>query len=185
MDKTPRIRMNREERRLQILDCALEEFVRKGYNGATTQDIAKAANISEVTLFRYFDTKKEIFQQAVEPILITTMKRSIVEAKELESMEKLKYILTKRIKLLAKYHRVIKLILMESQVNPEIANFNYIEKTSSLLEETMVDAGLEIKNKGFILRVLMGSILSFLYLPESDDKRITLFVNDLIKKIIN
>ncbi len=50
--------MTREERRKQILESALKVFIEKGYNGSTTLDIAKKADISEVTLFRYFDSKK-------------------------------------------------------------------------------------------------------------------------------
>ena len=176
--------MNKEERRLQILECALKVFVQKGYNGGTTQDIAKEANISEVTLFRHFDSKKEIFMKSIEPILIKTLQDSIVESKDLCPVEKLKYILTNRINILTKHHEVIKLILMESQINPDVANLNYIEKTSELLAETIYDSGLKLENHEFVLRILMGSILSFLYLPEMDKEKIDKFVNDLLRSIM-
>ena len=50
--ETKVIRMSRKDRQYQILEAALTVFIEKGYNGATTAEIAKAANISEVTLFR-------------------------------------------------------------------------------------------------------------------------------------
>ena len=53
MTNIKRSRMNREERREQILESALEVFIENGYNKSTTQGIADAAAISEVTLFRY------------------------------------------------------------------------------------------------------------------------------------
>ncbi len=176
--------MNRQERSLQILDSALKVFVEKGYNGATTQEIAKRANISEVTLFRHFDSKKEIFMQGIEPILITTLEDSIVESKDLCPVEKLKYILINRINILTKHHKVIKLILMESQVNPDVANLNYIEKISDLFKETINNSGLKMKNPEFVLRILMGSILSYLYSPEMDNEKISGFVNDFLISII-
>ncbi|WMM26155.1 TetR/AcrR family transcriptional regulator [Tissierella sp. MB52-C2] len=177
-------RMSREERREQILESALNIFIEKGYNGSTTMDIAKEAGISEVTLFRYFDSKKQIFLDAIEPILVTSLKESIVASKDLEPIEKLEYILKDRIKFISKHHEVIKLILMESQINPEIADFNFINQITSLLKDSIKETDMEIKDESFLIRLLMGSILSFLYLPKIDDGDIDNYVKNLIDKII-
>ena len=77
METNIRKRMSKEERREQILESALSIFIDKGYNGATTMDISKEAGISEVTLFRYFDSKKQIFREAIEPILVTGLRKSL------------------------------------------------------------------------------------------------------------
>ena len=176
----PRKRLSKEERRQQILDSAMKVFIKKGYNGATTLDIAKEAGVAEVTLFRYFSSKKEIFMEGIEPILITTLKESIVSVSGLQAIDKLKYILKDRIKLISDHHEVIKLILMESQVNPEVANINYIGTIASLLKESIQDTGVELKNEDTSLRLLMGSILSFLYLQEVDESKIEQFIDSLI-----
>lgn len=177
-------RMSREERKEQILESALNVFIEKGYNGSTTVDIAKAADISEVTLFRYFDSKKQIFMDAIEPILITSLKESLEESKDLEPMKKLEYILNNRIKFISEHNEVIKLILMESQVNPEIADFDFINQIISLLKDSIKEAGIELQDEDFSLRLLMGSILSFLYLPKINDREIDNYVKKLIDKII-
>lgn len=177
-------RMSKEERREQILESALTVFVEKGYNGTTTMDIAKEAEISEVTLFRYFDSKKQIFMEAIEPILITSLKESLELSKDLEPMEKLEYILKNRIKFISQHYEVIKLILMESQINPEIADFDFINQITSLLKESIIEADIELQDDDFSLRLLMGSILSFLYLPETDDKEIDNYVKNFIEIII-
>lgn len=182
--KNIKSRMTKEERRQQILDSAMKVFVGRGYNGATTLDIAKEAQVSEVTLFRYFSSKKEIFTEGIEPILITTLKDSIVSVDGLEAVEKLRCILKDRIKFISEHHKVIKLILMESQVNPEISNINYINKIASLLKESIQDAGIELKEEDNSLRLLIGSILSFLYLPEIDEEKIDEFIDSFIMKII-
>ena len=178
------VRMNKEDRRLQILDSAMNVFIEKGFNGATTQEIAKAANISEVTLFRYFASKKQIFLEGVDPILMDTLKQSIIASKDLKPENKLKYILSERIKLISSNHKAIKLILMESQINPELVDLDIIEKISMLLRNTIMEMGLKIENEEFLFRFLMGSILSFLYIPETDSKKIELFVDSILDYMV-
>lgn len=178
------VRMNKEDRRLQILESAMKVFVEKGYNGATTQEIAKAANVSEVTLFRYFSSKKEIFHEGVEPILMDTLKQSIIASKDLKPREKLKYILTERIKLISSNHKVIRLMLMESQINPELVDLDIIEKISILLRNTIKEMELEINNEEFSFRILMGSILSFLYLPKIGNEDIGLYVDSILNYMV-
>lgn len=54
-------RQTAEERRESVLDAALHEFAVKGYHGASTEDIARAAGISQPYLFRLFGSKKELY----------------------------------------------------------------------------------------------------------------------------
>ncbi len=50
----------------QILDAALDVIVQRGYSGATTREIAAAAGINEVTLFRRFGSKEKLMRAVVE-----------------------------------------------------------------------------------------------------------------------
>lgn len=176
-------RMTRKERRKQILESALKVFIEKGYNGSTTLDIAKKADISEVTLFRYFDSKKQMFMEAIEPILITSLKESLVESQDLEPIEKLEYILKNRIKFISQHNKVIKLILMESQVNPEVADFDFIKQITSMLKDSIRDTDIDLEDEDFSIRLMMGSILSFLYLPKIKNSEIDSYVEKLIDTI--
>ncbi len=176
-------RMTRKERRKQILESALKVFIEKGYNGSTTLDIAKKADISEVTLFRYFDSKKQMFMEAIEPILITSLKESLVESQDLEPIEKLEYILKNRIKFITQHNKVIKLILMESQVNPEVADFDFIKQITSMLKDSIRDTDIDLEDEDFSIRLMMGSILSFLYLPKIKNSEIDSYVEKLIDTI--
>ena len=72
-----RSRLGKEARRKQIVDSALNLFVEKGYKGTTTQEIAKSAGVSEVTLFRNFDSKKDIFMEGVVPVLMETLEENL------------------------------------------------------------------------------------------------------------
>ena len=54
------------ERREQVLDAALEVFAEHGLSGASTDEIARRAGISQPYLFRLFHTKKELFIASTE-----------------------------------------------------------------------------------------------------------------------
>jgi AcrR family transcriptional regulator len=54
-------RKTAEERREAVLDAALAEFAARGLHGASTEEIARAAGISQPYVFRLFGTKRELF----------------------------------------------------------------------------------------------------------------------------
>jgi AcrR family transcriptional regulator len=55
------IRLDSDERRKAIVMAAVPLFARKGFAGATTRELAEAANISEGLLFRHFPSKKHLY----------------------------------------------------------------------------------------------------------------------------
>jgi len=50
-------RKTKEERREEILDAAIAEFAERGLHGASTEEIARLAGISQPYVFRLFGTK--------------------------------------------------------------------------------------------------------------------------------
>lgn len=62
-------RLHAEERRKQLLAAAREEFLRVGPEGARVGDIAKRAGVNVALLYRYFESKEQLFEEAiVEPL---------------------------------------------------------------------------------------------------------------------
>jgi AcrR family transcriptional regulator len=60
-DKTEERRKRRAAaRRDQILDAAAEVFAEKGFARATTKEIADRADVSEGTIYNYFDSKEDL-----------------------------------------------------------------------------------------------------------------------------
>ncbi|SHN59609.1 TetR/AcrR family transcriptional regulator [Desulfitobacterium chlororespirans] len=49
------------EKRERIINAALKEFARNGYEKASTNEMTKEADISKGSLFSYFNTKKELY----------------------------------------------------------------------------------------------------------------------------
>ncbi len=54
-------RKSKEARREEILDAAQTVFAERGFHGASTEEIARRAGISQPYVFRLFGTKKDLF----------------------------------------------------------------------------------------------------------------------------
>jgi TetR/AcrR family transcriptional regulator, mexJK operon transcriptional repressor len=54
-----------EQRRQRILNRAALAFLAEGYEGANLEDIAIAAGISKVTIYRHFDDKMHLFETVI------------------------------------------------------------------------------------------------------------------------
>ena len=51
--------------RTAILNAAVQVFAQHGFRGSTTRRIADAAEVNEVTIFRYFGSKEALLQEAI------------------------------------------------------------------------------------------------------------------------
>ncbi|WP_422486662.1 TetR/AcrR family transcriptional regulator [Gudongella sp. DL1XJH-153] len=181
--KENRIRMSRQERQAQILKVAMEIFVDNGYKGTTTAQIAEAAGISEVTLFRNFDSKREIFLQGVIPILTETLEESLTIEDSETPQKALERFLEDRLSVISENHGVVRLILMENQMNHELSDIDFIKTIGDLIQNGLERIGFKIINEDFTIRLIMGSILSFLFLPARDECAVKEFAGRLANMI--
>lgn len=68
-------RKTADERREAIIEAAREEFACRGLHGASADEIARKAGISQPYLFRLFGTKKELYLATVERCFARTLER--------------------------------------------------------------------------------------------------------------
>lgn len=179
-----RSRLGKEARRKQIVDSALNLFVEKGYKGTTTQEIAKSAGVSEVTLFRNFDSKKDIFMEGVVPVLMETLEENLNVGEDELPEKALERFLVSRLNLISDKWKIVKLILMENQVNKDLEDIDFIQSISDLIKKGISKMGFHKSKESFIARLIMGSVLSFMFLPEQNDESVKKFVSELIKAVI-
>jgi AcrR family transcriptional regulator len=64
----PRKRLPADERRKQLLKCAVKIFSRSNFRAAKTAEIARAAGISEALIYRFFPSKRAIFLEILQHI---------------------------------------------------------------------------------------------------------------------
>ena len=174
-------RLSSEARKEQIIQSALSVFIEKGFSGTTTAELAKAAGISEVTLFRHFSSKQEIFHAGVEPILFESLTNDMPVIEGKIGVEALSNILFKRIKFLADHRGIIKLILNEHLLNQN--DVNVIQKMAVTFGKLLGSYQLAY-DESFMIRLFMGSFLSFLYLPVEDEASIKAFATELAEMIL-
>lgn len=176
-------RLSKEARKKQILDSALSLFVDKGYKGTTTLEIARSAGISEVTLFRNFDSKKDIFMEGVVPVLLETLEENLAIGDNELPEQALERFLVSRLKIISDKRKIVKLILMENQVNKDLEDIDYIQDISDLIKNGISKMGFNKSKEDFITRFIMGSVLSFMFLPEQNDESVKSFVLELTEAI--
>ena len=59
----------------RITRAAVALFSRQGYHGTSTRDIARLADVSEVTVYRYYEHKEDIFWSALASCFSTIKPR--------------------------------------------------------------------------------------------------------------
>jgi AcrR family transcriptional regulator len=59
-----RVRSRLDDKRRRMLDSAIEQFARRGYHGVTMPEVAIAAGVAAGTLYRYFDDKQDLVNEA-------------------------------------------------------------------------------------------------------------------------
>jgi TetR/AcrR family fatty acid metabolism transcriptional regulator len=64
----------RQDKRVRIVDAAVQVFAEKGFRGARISDIARAAGVADGTIYLYFRNKEDllltIFEEKVGEILV-------------------------------------------------------------------------------------------------------------------
>ncbi|TCS84544.1 TetR/AcrR family transcriptional regulator [Tepidibacillus fermentans] len=183
MNQPIRKRMKKEEREQQILEAARKVFNEKGYNGATTIEIAQEAGITEVTLFRYFSSKQDMFMKAIEPILTETLQQVIRTSNGLSSKERIKQILQDRITLISKHYQLIKMVLMEDQFVDELPSVHIVSKMADLLKQAITEMEIPKEKEEVILRMVMGTTLTFLFMPENNEQKVSQIVAQMVESI--
>ncbi len=59
-------RLPAAQRRQQLLDTAAKLFAERGYAGATTAELARAAGVTEPIIYRHFASKRDLFVALVD-----------------------------------------------------------------------------------------------------------------------
>lgn len=122
-------------RQAQILEAAETVFAAKGYHGATTREIAQAADVSEGTLYNYFANKRDLFVGVM--LGRTDELVSAIAGVQADSVE------GAMVELLAgqftrmRTHRHFRLFLQEARLDPEL--------NRTLVQEVLPRIGQEVE----------------------------------------
>lgn len=68
--KAPRWQRRADARPQELLDAALGVFVERGYAATRLDEVARRAGVAKATLYRYYDSKLELFKAVVRNALV-------------------------------------------------------------------------------------------------------------------
>ena len=77
-------------KRRQIMDGARQVFLSAGFDGASMNDIARAAGVSKGTLYAYFDSKETLFEALIRGEYAQSAERLCTFRREGDAREMLK-----------------------------------------------------------------------------------------------
>src|SRR5579872_6188940 len=77
-------------KRRQIMDGARQVFLSAGFDGASMNDIARAAGVSKGTLYAYFDSKEALFEALIRGEYAQSAERLCVFRREGDARDMLK-----------------------------------------------------------------------------------------------
>lgn len=154
-----------EARRNQIIMGAAQVFVEKGYHKATTRAIAKAAGISEGTIYNYFSTKRDILTAMVQFVGARTLKFILDNAPD-DPREFLREILRDRMRLVRDNGHFMAPIIAEVVADEELRTLvyqNIMRPVVGVVEQYIqrkVDAGeFRPVNPVVVTRAFIGAII--------------------------
>lgn len=126
----PRWRRRAAERPQEILEAALTVFLAKGYASTRLDDVAAAAGISKGLLYRYFDSKAELFKDMVRQMLVATIRATAERLRSAATATEALELFLDQVKGIAADQRrsaIPKLVISESGNFPELAAFYLAE----------------------------------------------------------
>lgn len=130
------------EKEEKILHSSIKIFSEKGFDGATTSEIAKDAGVAEGTIFKYYKTKKGILTQILvqlinimsEKIILSSIKKIFQDSTKKEPKQVLKEIFYDRINLINNIFPMAKIILIEFLLHEDVRDAIYKNVVIKALE---------------------------------------------------
>lgn len=159
-----------DKRQQQILNAAMTVFLKKGFSGSTTKEIAKEAGVAEGTIFRYFKTKKDLLLELATPGIVQSLTDTLEGMSEESDEVILKAILKNRMEMLNKNSGLVQLLIAEARFHPELRE-QFVEriilKAAAVLERFMKErvsrGDYRVIDPGILTRMLVGMIGVFVF----------------------
>lgn len=167
--------------RKKLLEAGLKAISEKGYLGATTKDIARQAGVAELTLFRHFPSKEQLFQEIINCYsFLPALKNLLPELKELDYRDALLLLAEKFLGRLTQRRDLIRIMHSEMHLYPARVKDIYhnfiggIYKTLASYFKALQDRGmLRDFDPEYGARAFLGMVFSYFTVRELLRERAT------------
>lgn len=97
-----------------MLDASLEVFTEKGYTLATTLEISKRAGVSEMTLFRHFHTKNNLFIASIKQAIGESIVDDLTNDMDQSLREFIRLLMHEKMLMISSHTSLIKMLIRET-----------------------------------------------------------------------
>lgn len=168
----------------KILDAALTVFAKEGYKSATTRSIAEESGFTEMTLFRKFDTKENLFDAAIIQNNERFQKDFIDLMEDLQEFESSREFLENYIKRLENYFQdnfeFLSLMVNEERNKIEIDMGKFNLMIGKYLQKHLKNDDMDCTALGFLINTfLYRNTLETYKGRRVDDNAIDKFIDNI------
>ena len=108
----------------KVLLAALDLFSNQGFHATTTSKIAKAAGVSEATIYKYFQSKDDLLKKLLSPLFIELQQDFIGSLSQYQTLDALvTFIVKDRLEFIKTNFDFIKLLLQEILTDPKLLQY--------------------------------------------------------------
>lgn len=144
----------------KILNAAIVLFSQKGYSAVTTKEIAKEAGLSEMTLFRHFESKQNLFEKAFDKFVFSPKFIALFESLEWDLERDLNKICSSYQDTLSKNQKIILMHFKNEELNPDFDATLF--KFPNEFKKLLCNYFEEMRNRGAIRENPETLAMSFL-----------------------
>lgn len=160
-----RRRRRPEARREEILQAAVRLFAERGYGRTTTREIARAAGISEGTIYTYFGSKQDLLFSFIEEAAVHPLSSLMASVERAGDEEVFRTFLRDRFEVWQRNLPLLKVVFSEALFNRDLARALYTR---------VVGPATEYLRRFVSQRVCEGS-----YRPVNPDLAVSAFAGNL------
>jgi AcrR family transcriptional regulator len=167
-------------RREQIVEAATRVFAEKGFRRATTREVARAAGVSEGTIYNYFEDKDALLLAILDKLNETERRAAdFEEGMATDFRGFLEQYMRRRMSLIWENREVFRVVLSEMLVNVELRDRylrHVVDPTMRIAEENfrsrMEQGEVRETDAPLAMRSVAGSVLGVLVLGLLGDEEI-------------
>ncbi|NQY40520.1 MAG: TetR/AcrR family transcriptional regulator [Henriciella sp.] len=173
-DEAPlsRREQQKEEKNKALIDAALAVFSRVGFAAAKMDDVAREAGVSKGTVYLYFDSKEQLFEEMVKANMAPLMteiaenlaRPSISATERLKAH--MKFFYTKILN--TNRRQIMRLIMAEGPNFPHLAEFyhsNVLSRGQAVIKAIIqqgIDSGefRDLQGHGLVQNIVAGALVA-------------------------
>lgn len=173
----------REATRARILKAAVTVFTDKGFNGASTRDIARAADTNQGLITYYFSSKESLWQAAADELFKTLDNRlqaklsgELAELRATDSRQYAREFIKEYVRFVAEYPELFRMMVDEGKIADERMDWlvdTHIKPRFETLKSTLTDASSLSEQEVSHLFYIAAGAASLIFAVGPECRRLT------------